>query len=134
MLGVLFVAFIIRSFMGIDASKEDPHELFMVYVQRPIPPEISVQSAVGHANFGGTCITFRLKITGSGLDELIAEKRLHKTDSLQEYTFPDKDLASMKQPEFYYTSEDMTWSELGTVVNMAADRNTGVAFYMVFGP
>jgi hypothetical protein len=131
---VFVVVSVIQSLKGIDASKEDPQELFMFYVQKPIPPDISVQSAVGHANFGGTCITFRLKISGKDLDGLIASKGLQKSDSLQEHLFPDKDLAAMRQPEFYWTDKDMTWSKLGTIVKMAADRDTGAAFYMVFCP
>ncbi|HXI68802.1 MAG TPA: hypothetical protein VNN22_00435 [Verrucomicrobiae bacterium] len=132
--GILVIVSTVQTIKGIDASKEDPQKLFMFYVQRVMPPDISVQSAVGHANFGGTDITFRLKITDKGLDGLIASKGLRKEDSLQEHLFPDKDLAAMRQPEFYATDNDMTWSKLGTTVRMVADRDTGIAFYMVFCP
>jgi hypothetical protein len=131
---IFVVVSLVHAFKGIDASKEDPKKLFMFYVQKPIPPDISVQSAVGHANFGGTSITFWLKITSKDLDVLIASKGLRKEDSLQEHLFPDKDLAAMKQPEFYATDKDTTWSKLGTTVRVAADREAGTAFYLVFCP
>jgi len=133
-LAAFLIASMIQALKGTDASKKDPRELFVHYVQKPIPQGIPVQSAVGHANFGGTSITFRLKLAGEDLDELIASKGLRKHASLQKYAFPDQDLAVMRQPEFYLTDKDVTWSRLGTTVMMAADRDAGIAFYKVFSP
>ena len=134
--GFLVVLSIVHALKGIDASKKDPQKLFMAYVQQPIPAGTSVQSAAGHANFGGTDITFRLNITTQNLDQLIASKGLQKREiaALQKNLFLDKDLAVMKHPKFYVTDNDMTWSKLGTMVRMAADRDTGIAFYMVLCP
>jgi hypothetical protein len=122
------------SLKGIDASNEDPTELFKWYVQNPISEDILVQSAVGHANFGGTCITFRLSISNKAVDSLIGSKNLRKAQSVQQNLFPEGQLATMTQPDFYSTHEDTTWSDIGTTAMMAVDRNADTALYLVFSP
>jgi len=133
-LAVFMVVSVFQQLRGFDASKKDPQKLFMFYVRNPIPRDVSVQSAVGHANFGGTFIKFRLKLSGKALDDLIAAKQLRSTDSLQPYLLSTNELSELKRPEFYWTDSDKTWSELGKVVKVAADRELGIMFYMVFSP
>ena len=89
-LAVFMVVSVFQQLRGFDASKEDPQKLFMFYVRNPIPRDVSVQSAVGHANFGGTFIKFRLKLSGKALDDLIAVKQLRSADSLQPYSFDER--------------------------------------------
>jgi len=106
----------------------------MFYVQKEIPPKIKVQGASGRANFGGTCITFRLSTGQREIDDLIASKHLQRNDSIQTNIFIGVDWSEMKNPEYYGTDADRTWSSLGTTVRMAVDRDNGVAFYTVFSP
>lgn len=131
--GAIVVAFMvivfIHVFVGIDASKEDPTELFRVYVAKDPPASVVVQSAAGRAKYSGTAITFRFRISAKDLDALVAGKKLVKTDS-----WGIADISDLKSPEFYSTDLDMTWSTIPTSASVAFDRVDGLAVYSVFSP
>ena len=83
---------------------------------------------------GGTSITFTFQIGQNDLQNLISSKRLHKTDSLSPSLFAENALATMKNPEFYFTDADATWSRSLSGVRMAVDRINGLVLYTVFSP
>ena len=134
---IVFVAMAIEGFLylkGFDASKEDPRKLYMFYVQKQIPTNVIVESAVGHSNFGGTFIKFRLKVSGTAVDDLIKAKRLHVSDFPDTHLLRTNELAELKRPEFYWTNKDTTWSKIGRIVQMVTDRDRGLVYYIVFSP
>lgn len=116
----------------IDASKEDPVKLFRFYVQKQLSPSVQVISAVGRIYpMSGTGIMFRFKINQRDLDDLITSKHLQRVDSIQPGLFAASDLGQLKQPEFYATDKDATWSSALSGVRMAVDREAGFVLYFV---
>lgn len=128
-IGLSLVAILFyRDAKGFDASKEDPHKLFMFYIRKNIPATVKLIKATGNATpIGGTGIRFQFEIGEKEMEDLISAKHLQKTDasSIRE------DLTGMKQPEFYFTDEDTTWSSSRCSVRVIWDRAANHVIYWV---
>jgi hypothetical protein len=124
----LIAVFFYQAAKGFDASKEDPQKLFMFYVQKNIPTTVKVIKATGNATpMGGTGIRFQFQIGQKEMEDLISIKHLQKTDALSMH----EDLTGMKQPEFYFTDDDTTWSRSRSSVRVIWDRAINKVIYIV---
>jgi hypothetical protein len=132
-LGAIFLALLgigfVQLFLGIDASEEDPTELFRAYVAKELPASVTVQSAAGKAKPMGTSLVFRFKINAADFDALVAAKKMSKRDSPGRDDKPD-----LKGPEEWSTAKDLTWSTIPTLAQVEYYRSSGLAVYQVFSP